>query len=312
LTPSKRLRTGSELGAYRLESLIGAGGMGEVYRAKDVRLGRWVAIKVLLPQISADVDARRRFEREARAIANLNHPNICTLHDIGSEDGVDYIVMEYLEGDTLAGFLATRRLPMDRVLGHGIAIASALAAAHKQSIVHRDLKPGNIILTKSGIKVLDFGIAKFLDANAVVLNALRSADLVSDAWRYTRHSRARRIRLGYLAVRDGAMPSTGARAGRDSAPRFGRQRGEHGVDRARPSAARRHRRRGGNDTVPLSARPRPVTAAIVLDVARIDGCLNAAPTFKWLLKNRLPLRSALTCHSPGEGSRGSGTSRRVG
>lgn len=144
--------------------------MGEVYRAKDVRLGRWVAIKVLLPQISADHEARRRFEREARAIANLNHPNICTLHDVGSEDGVDYIVMEYLEGDTLAAFLATRRLPMDRVLSYGIAIASALAAAHQRYIVHRDLKPGNIILAKSGIKVLDFGLAKFLDASAVVLN----------------------------------------------------------------------------------------------------------------------------------------------
>ncbi len=168
MTTSKRLQTGSEIGAYRLESHLGAGGMGEVYRAKDVRLGRSVAIKVLLPQISADLEARRRFEREARAIANLNHPNICTLHDIGSEDGVDYIVMEYLEGDTLARFLSTRRLPMDRVLSYGIAIASALAAAHLQCIVHRDLKPGNIILTKSGVKVLDFGLAKFLDA-AVVL-----------------------------------------------------------------------------------------------------------------------------------------------
>ena len=143
--------------------------MGEVYRAKDVRLGRWVAIKVLLPEISVDLEARRRFEREARAIANLNHPNICTLHDIGSVDGVDYIVMEYLEGDTLAAFLATRRLSMDRVLAHGMAIASALAAAHQQSIVHRDLKPGNIILTKSGLKVLDFGLAKFLDGSAVAL-----------------------------------------------------------------------------------------------------------------------------------------------
>jgi eukaryotic-like serine/threonine-protein kinase len=170
LTSSRRLQTGSELGAYRLDTLLGSGGMGEVYRARDVRLGRWVAIKVLLPEISVDLEARRRFEREARAIANLNHPNICTLHDVGSEDGVDYIVMEYLEGDTLAAFLATRRLPMDRVLGHGIAIASALAAAHQQSIVHRDLKPGNIILTKSGVKVLDFGLAKFLDGSAVVLN----------------------------------------------------------------------------------------------------------------------------------------------
>ena len=170
MTASKRLQTGSALGAYRLDSLLGAGGMGEVYRAKDIRLGRWVAIKVLLPEICADLEARRRFEREARAIANLNHPNICTLHDIGSEAGVDYIVMEYLEGDTLARFLATRRLPMDRVLGLGIAIAGALAAAHQQCIVHRDLKPGNIILTKSGVKVLDFGLAKFLDASAVVAN----------------------------------------------------------------------------------------------------------------------------------------------
>jgi serine/threonine-protein kinase len=149
--------------------------MGEVYRAKDVRLGRSVAIKVLIPQISADIEARRRFEREARAIASLNHPNICTLHDIGSADGVDYIVMEYLEGDTLAEFLATRRLPMDRVLGHGIAIAGALAAAHRQSIVHRDLKPGNVILTKSGVKVLDFGLAEFLDAGAGILNDETSA-----------------------------------------------------------------------------------------------------------------------------------------
>ena len=175
MTTSKRLQTGSELGAYRLESLLGSGGMGEVYRARDVRLGRSVAIKVLLPQISADVDARQRFEREARAIANLNHPNICTLHDIGSADGVEYIVMEYLEGNTLAEFLSTRRLPMDRVLAHGIAIAGALAAAHKQSIVHRDLKPGNIILTKSGVKVLDFGLAEFLDASAGVLNDETSA-----------------------------------------------------------------------------------------------------------------------------------------
>ncbi len=170
MTTSKRLQTGTELGAYRLESLLGAGGMGEVYRARDVRLGRWVAIKVLLPQISADLEARRRFEREARAIANLNHPNICTLHDIGSAEGIDYIVMEYLEGETLSGLLATCRLPLDRVLGHGVAIASALAAAHKRCIVHRDLKPGNIILTKSGVKVLDFGLAKFLDTSATVLN----------------------------------------------------------------------------------------------------------------------------------------------
>jgi eukaryotic-like serine/threonine-protein kinase len=163
---SKGRRTGSRLGAYNLESFLGAGGMGEVYRAKDVRLGRWVAIKVLLPHISTDIEARRRFEREARAIANLNHPNICTLHDVGSEDDVDFFVMEYLEGETLATLLAARRLPADRVFGHGLAIAGALAAAHKQGIVHRDLKPGNVMLTKSGVKVLDFGVARFLDTAA--------------------------------------------------------------------------------------------------------------------------------------------------
>src|SRR6185503_9607834 len=119
---------------------------------------------------SVDLEARRRFEREARAIANLNHPNICTLHDIGCADGVNYIVMEYLEGDTLARFLASGRLSMSRVLDHGIAIASALAAAHRQHIIHRDLKPGNIILTKSGLKVLDFGLAEFLEAKAVALD----------------------------------------------------------------------------------------------------------------------------------------------
>src|SRR5918995_152118 len=138
LTTSKRLQTGSELGAYRLDAFLGAGGMGEVYRAKDLRLGRWVAIKVLLPHTSTDLDARHRFEREARAIANLNHPNICTLHDIGSAGGVDYLVMESRGGNPLAGSLARRPLPMDRVLAHGIALAGALAAAHSERIIHRD------------------------------------------------------------------------------------------------------------------------------------------------------------------------------
>jgi serine/threonine protein kinase/Tol biopolymer transport system component len=164
LSPSviKTLEPGQSLGPYRIESLLGAGGMGEVYRAKDTRLDRHVAIKVLLRHIAADSDSRQRFEREARAVASLNHPHICTLHDIGAEDEVDYLVMEYLEGETLASRLAKGRLPMDQVLRHGIAVAGALATAHSRRIIHRDLKPGNIMITKTGVKVLDFGLAKFL------------------------------------------------------------------------------------------------------------------------------------------------------
>jgi serine/threonine-protein kinase len=169
LTPGKRLQKGSELGPYRLDSLLGAGGMGEVYRARDVRLDRWVAVKVLLPRTSANLAARRRFEREARVVATLNHPNICTLYDIGCADGVDYIVMEYVEGVTLAGLLTKGRLPLEQVLRNGIAIAGALAEAHKQGVIHRDLKPGNIILSKSGLKVLDFGLATFVEGHAVAM-----------------------------------------------------------------------------------------------------------------------------------------------
>ena len=170
MTTSQRLQTGSELGAYRLDSLVGAGGMGEVYRAKDVRLGRWVAIRSCFRKALQMSRHAGALNAKPALSANLNHPNIRTLHDIGSAGGVDYIVMEYLEGDTLAGFLATHRLPMHRVVAHGIALASALAAAHSQRIIHRDLKPGNVILTKSGLKVLDFGLAEFLEANAIALD----------------------------------------------------------------------------------------------------------------------------------------------
>ena len=151
---------GQRLGPYEILSAIGAGGMGEVYRAKDTRLDRIVAIKVLPAHLADSAELRERFEREARTIASLNHPHICTLYDIGHQDGTDYLVMEYLEGETLAQRLVKGPLPLDQVLQYAIEIADALDKAHRKGITHRDLKPGNIMLTKSGTKLLDFGLAK--------------------------------------------------------------------------------------------------------------------------------------------------------
>ncbi len=154
------LRAGDRLGPYEIVAPLGAGGMGEVYKARDTRLGRDVAIKVLPAHLSANPELRARFEREARAISQLNHPRICSLHDIGSQDGVDYLVMEHLEGETLAGRLAKGPLPLIDVLRYGSEIASALDCAHRSGIVHRDLKPGNIMLTKGGARLMDFGLAR--------------------------------------------------------------------------------------------------------------------------------------------------------
>jgi serine/threonine protein kinase/Tol biopolymer transport system component len=154
------LASGTKLGPYEIVSPLGAGGMGEVYRAKDTRLDRTVAIKVLPSHLSSNAESRQRFEREAKAISALQHPNICTLHDIGSQDGVGFLVMEYLEGQTLADRLAKGPLPLDQVIKIGIEIAQALEKAHRQGIIHRDLKPANIMLTKSGAKLMDFGLAK--------------------------------------------------------------------------------------------------------------------------------------------------------
>ncbi len=151
---------GKRLGPYEILSAIGAGGMGEVYRAKDTRLDRIVAIKVLPPHLADSSELRERFEREARTIASLNHPHICTLHDIGHQNGTDFLVMEYLEGETLAQRLLKGPLPLEQVLQYAIEIADALDKAHRKGVTHRDLKPGNIMLTKSGTKLLDFGLAK--------------------------------------------------------------------------------------------------------------------------------------------------------
>jgi serine/threonine protein kinase len=158
------LRLGAKLGPYEILAPLGAGGMGEVYRARDARLDRTVAIKVLPDHLAANPDLRQRFEREARAVSSLNHPHICALFDVGQQDGTDYLVMEYLEGETLADRLSRGPMPTDQVLQCGIEIADALDRAHRQGIVHRDLKPGNVMLTKSGAKLLDFGLAKLQPA----------------------------------------------------------------------------------------------------------------------------------------------------
>ncbi len=154
------LSAGTRLGPYEIVAPIGAGGMGEVYRAKDTRLGRDVAVKVLPAAMSSSAELRQRLEREAKTISQLSHSHICTLFDVGHQDGTDYLVMEYLEGETLADRLARGAVPTDQALRIGIEILQALDAAHRQGIVHRDLKPGNVMLTKSGVKLLDFGLAK--------------------------------------------------------------------------------------------------------------------------------------------------------
>ncbi|MEO5897177.1 MAG: serine/threonine-protein kinase [Vicinamibacterales bacterium] len=181
------LPTGTRLGPYEILAFLGAGGMGEVYRAQDLRLNRRVAIKILAPVLQGTSSLRERFEREAQAIAALSHPPICTLHDIGRQDGIDFLVMEHLEGETLAARLAShpaghhsapsgrvasgaarasngpsrfKPLPLDDSLRIATELADALAAAHRAGVVHRDLKPGNLMLTKRGVVVLDFGLAK--------------------------------------------------------------------------------------------------------------------------------------------------------
>lgn len=158
---------GKKLGPYEVQSALGAGGMGEVYLAKDTRIDRTVAVKVLPSQTAASPEIRQRFDREARAISSLNHPNICALYDIGQQDGIDYLVMEYLEGESLSKVLERGPMPTADLIRIAIQIADALDKAHKQGLVHRDLKPGNIIITKNGAKLLDFGLAKWQTSGAI-------------------------------------------------------------------------------------------------------------------------------------------------
>jgi eukaryotic-like serine/threonine-protein kinase len=154
------LTSGMKLGPYEIQSLLGAGGMGEVYRARDTRLNRAVAIKILAKGLADALEVRQRFEREARAVSSLNHPHICALFDVGQQGGIEYLVMEYLEGETLAARIAKGPLPSADLLRYASQIADALDKAHRQGMVHRDLKPGNVMLTKTGAKLLDFGLAK--------------------------------------------------------------------------------------------------------------------------------------------------------
>jgi Tol biopolymer transport system component len=163
------LSAGQKLGPYELGEAIGAGGMGEVYRARDTRLDRTVAVKVLPAHLADSPELRQRFEREARAISSLNHPHICSLYDVGHQDGVSFLVMEFLEGETLAQRLEKGALPLSDVLKYGVQIADALDKAHRQGVVHRDLKPGNIMLTpQTGAKLMDFGLAKSAIAAASI------------------------------------------------------------------------------------------------------------------------------------------------
>ncbi len=154
------LTSGTRLGPYEIQSPLGAGGMGEVYRGKDTRLDRTVAVKILPSHLSDNPEAKQRFDREARAISSFNHPNICTLYDVGQQNGIDYLVMEFLEGETLAARLAKGPLPTEQVLKYGMEICDGLERAHKSEVVHRDLKPANVMLTKAGAKLMDFGLAK--------------------------------------------------------------------------------------------------------------------------------------------------------
>src|SRR5580658_3765810 len=173
------LTSGTKLGPYEIQSPLGEGGMGEEYRARDTRLERSVAIKVLASHLSSSPELKQRMEREAKAISTLNHPHICHLYDVGSHDGTEYLVMELLEGETLSERLGKGPMPIGEVLRVGIAMAEALEAAHGQGIVHRDLKPGNVMLTKSGAKLMDFGLAKSTAAG--LGGAVTSTPLLSAA-----------------------------------------------------------------------------------------------------------------------------------
>ncbi len=154
------LASGTRLGPYEIVSPLGAGGMGEVYRAKDTRLGREVAVKVLPQHLSSNPEIRARFEREAKTVSSLNHPHICTLHDVGREGDTDYLVMELIEGETLAARLTKGAIPLDDMLKFGAQVADALDRAHRAGVMHRDLKPGNVMITKAGAKLMDFGLAR--------------------------------------------------------------------------------------------------------------------------------------------------------
>jgi eukaryotic-like serine/threonine-protein kinase len=164
------IAAGIRLGPYEILSPLGAGGMGEVWKARDTRLERTVAVKVLPSHLSSSPEMRQRFEREARTISQVSHPHICALFDVGHEGETEYLVIEYLEGETLAERLAKGPLLLEQTLRFGLQIANALDKAHGRGIVHRDLKPGNVMITASGVKLLDFGLARVFAADAPAEN----------------------------------------------------------------------------------------------------------------------------------------------
>src|SRR5262245_5222899 len=174
------LSVGTHLGAYELRSVVGKGGMGEVYRARDTRLGRDVAIKVLSDAFASDDGRRQRFKREARAISSLNHPHICSLFDVGSQDGADYLVMELIEGESLDQRLLHGPLAPREALQRAIEIADALGVAHRVGIVHRDLKPANVMLTVTGAKLLDFGVAMVSSSSLSTSGVTETAPLTEE------------------------------------------------------------------------------------------------------------------------------------
>src|SRR6266567_904939 len=173
------LQPGVSLGPYEIQSLLGAGGMGEVYRARDTRLDRTVAIKILPTHHAGNAEAKQRFDREARAISSLSHPNICHLYDVGQQDGISYLVMEYLQGETLADRLRKGPLPLEQVLRVGAEICEGLEKAHRSGVVHRDPKPSNIMLTKTGTKLMDFGLAKAATPAVAASSSSDALDTIS-------------------------------------------------------------------------------------------------------------------------------------
>ena len=187
INPGMALEPGVKLGPYEILSKLGAGGMGEVYKARDTRLDRLVAIKVLPEHIAKRDDLRQRFEREARAVASLNHPHICVLYDIGQQDGVDYMVIEHLEGETLAARIEKGALPMEQALKFALETADALDRAHRAGVTHRDVKPANIMLTRDGVKLLDFGLAKSAPKRGLTEETLTAA-LTSEGRCWARRS----------------------------------------------------------------------------------------------------------------------------
>src|SRR5262250_1821449 len=154
------LAPGTKLGPYEIVAPLGAGGMGEVYQARDSRLDRTVAVKLIPARLSQDPELRKRLDTEARAISKLSHPNICTLHDIGHQDGTDFLILEYVEGNTVRELIAAGGLPMRKIIPIAVQIAEGLAKAHEAGIFHRDVKPENLMVSPDVVKILDFGLAK--------------------------------------------------------------------------------------------------------------------------------------------------------